>query len=80
MEQLALRGHYKNGVVHLDAPAMGIPEGAEVTVHFDMSDQFVVEFPSGMSREELRQRWLNRIGKGYPIDGPLKREELYDRP
>lgn len=70
----AVRGVYRNGTIELEELPEGIRE-AEVVVTF-LTDLSID--PS--QRERLRQRFFERMKRGYPIGGKgyTNREELYE--
>ena len=79
MDQLALKGHFENGVVHFDSAPVGIADGTPVTVVFVSEDEIATEFPSGLSKEELRQQGFARMESGMKLKVPFNRDALYER-
>lgn len=73
MALTAVRGYYRNGHIELEEHPESIQE-AEVVVTFLTPGE-----SSAVQREQLRQRFFQRMEQGYPLGGKgyTQREELY---
>ena len=70
----AVEGIYKDGEVELLERPEGLREARVIVTFLPLT-------PPGPSREEARNRMLNRMRAGIPLGGPPypRREEIYER-
>ena len=70
----AVEGIYKDGEVELLEQPEGLQEARVIVTFLPLT-------PAGPSREEARNRMLNRMRAGIPLGGPPypRREEIYER-